>query len=125
MPRPSASCPPAINATNLATAKPSDPVGRRLMKLNHFLITDIDNTLIGNDNASWKTGGTCNRNRDRIGFGVATGRTADSARSDFKKVPDPHPDVIICSVGSALFYGRRKKPSPGWASHISNPMEPG
>jgi sucrose-phosphate synthase len=44
---------------NLATAKPSDPVGRRLMKLNHFLITDIDNTLIGIDNApAGKAGAT-------------------------------------------------------------------
>jgi sucrose-phosphate synthase len=107
--------------TNLATAKPSDPVGRRLMKLNHFLITDIDNTLIGNDNSQLEElVALLNRNRNRLGFGVATGRTADSARKILKKYRIPHPDVIICSVGSALFYGRRKKPSPGWASHISN-----
>ena len=53
-----------------------------------------------------------------MGFGVATGRTADSARSILEKHRIPHPDVIICSVGSALFYGKSSKPSPGWASHI-------
>jgi sucrose-phosphate synthase len=96
------------------------------MKLNHFLITDIDNTLIGNDNSQLEElVALLNRNRDRLGFGVATGRTADSARKILEKYRIPHPDVIICSVGSALFYGSASKPSPGWASHISKPMEPG
>jgi sucrose-phosphate synthase len=107
--------------TNLATPKPSDPVGRRLMKLNHFIVTDIDNTLIGSDNSQLqKLVHLLNRYRDRIGFGVATGRTADSARAILAKYRIPLPDVIICSVGSALFYGNHKKPGPGWASHIAN-----
>ena len=105
----------------IATAKPSDPVGRRLVKLNHFMITDIDNTLIGDDNAQLeKLVKLVKQNRSRMGFGVATGRTADSARKILKKYRIPNPDVIICSVGSALFYGKSGKPSPGWASHISS-----
>jgi sucrose-phosphate synthase len=105
---------------NLKTAKPSDPVGRRLMRLNYFLITDIDNTLIGKDNSQLeKLVRLIKDSRNRIGFGVATGRTADSARAILKKNNIPDPDVIICSVGSALFYGRSTTPSPGWASHIS------
>ena len=111
----------ANQRSNLATARPSNPVGRRLMKLNHFVVTDIDNTLIGTDNAQLeKLVKLLNRYRDRIGFGVATGRTADSARKILDKYRIPHPDVIICSVGSALFYGQRQQPSPGWASHISS-----
>ena len=105
----------------IVTAKPSDPVGRRLMKLNHFMITDIDNTLIGADNSQLeKLVQLVKQNRSRMGFGVATGRTADSAKKILKKHRIPDPDVIICSVGSALFYGKSSKPSPGWASHISS-----
>jgi len=111
----------ANQRSNLATAKPSSPVGRRLIKLNHFLITDIDNTLIGDDNSNLETLiRLMNRYRSRIGFGVATGRTAASARTILKKYQIPFPDVIICSVGSALFYGKSRKPSPGWASHIAS-----
>jgi sucrose-phosphate synthase len=111
----------ANKRSNLTSAKPSDPVGRRLMKLNHFMITDIDNTLIGDDNAQLeKLIHLLKQNRDRMGFGVATGRTADSARAILEKYRLPLPDVIICSVGSALFYGKNSKPSPGWASHISS-----
>ena len=91
------------------------------MKLNHFFITDIDNTLIGDDNSQLeKLVHLLNRHRNRIGFGVATGRTADSARTILKKYRIPRPDVIICSVGSALFYGNSSKPGQGWASHITS-----
>jgi sucrose-phosphate synthase len=56
------------------------------MKLNHFMITDIDNTLIGIDNTQLeKLVRLLNRNRDHLGFGVATGRTADSARAILAK----------------------------------------
>jgi sucrose-phosphate synthase len=106
---------------DLKTAKPSDPIGRRLIRLNHFLITDIDNTLIGDDNSQLeKLIRLLKEHRDRIGFGVATGRTSDSSRRILKKYGVPDPDVIICSVGSALFYGQSKTPSTGWASHIAN-----
>ncbi|BBO66496.1 sucrose-phosphate synthase [Desulfosarcina alkanivorans] len=107
--------------SNLATAKPKNSVGRRLMKLSHVLITDIDNTLIGSDNTRLeKLVRLLNRHQDRIGFGVATGRTSDSARTILEKYGIPHPDLIICSVGSALFYGRSQQPSLGWASHIAS-----
>jgi len=111
----------ANHRSDLATVKPSDPVGRRLMKLNHFMITDIDNTLIGTDNSQLeKLVQLLSQNQDRMGFGVATGRTADSARKILEKYRIPHPDVIICSVGSTLFYGQSTKPSSGWASHIAS-----
>jgi sucrose-phosphate synthase len=111
----------ANRRSNLATAKPSDPIGQRLIRLNHFVVTDIDNTLIGDDNTQLKTlVATLNRYRERIGFGVATGRTADSARSILQKYDIPQPDIIICSVGSAIYYGKNPKPSTGWASHIGS-----
>ena len=49
----------ANKRSNLDTAKPSDPFGRRLMKLNHFMITDIDNTLIGTTIHSLKSWCKC------------------------------------------------------------------
>ncbi|HSO19097.1 MAG TPA: HAD-IIB family hydrolase, partial [Desulfosarcina sp.] len=106
---------------DLSTAKPSDAVGRRLLKLDRFLVSDIDNTLIGDDNSGLEELiALLDRHRGRLGFGVATGRTVDSARQILKKHGVPKPDVIICSVGSAIFYGNGSKPSAGWASHIAS-----
>ncbi|MFO7713478.1 HAD-IIB family hydrolase [Desulfosarcina sp.] len=107
--------------SDLTPAKPSDSIGRRLMKLDHFLVVDIDNTLIGSDNTRLDALiDLVKRHRHRLGFGVATGRTADSARMILEKNRIPHPDVIIGSVGSALFYGNSTEASPGWASHIAS-----
>lgn len=105
---------------SLPSPKSSSPIGRRLMKLDRFLVTDIDNTLIGEDNAQLEILVTLlQQHRDRLGFGVATGRTGDSARRILEKFAIPEPDIFICSVGSALFYGSSRKPGPGWASHIA------
>jgi sucrose-phosphate synthase len=107
-------------ASDMNTAKPKDAIGRRLLKLNYFIVTDIDNTLIGEDNS--QLGELMNiikENRNNIGFGVATGRTSESARKVLKQYRIPSPDVLISSVGSAIFYGSEKAPGKGWAAHIS------
>lgn len=107
-------------ASDMDTAKPKDAIGKRLLKLNYFIITDIDNTLIGEDNSQLDDLlKIIKANRDRIGFGVATGRTSESARDILKQYKIPTPDVLISSVGSAIFYGPDKSPGQGWVAHIS------
>ncbi|MEZ4576654.1 MAG: hypothetical protein R2875_01205 [Desulfobacterales bacterium] len=39
----------------------TDAIGRRIAGLNYFLVTDIDNTLIGDDNFIWRTSATCSQ----------------------------------------------------------------
>ncbi|TNF47173.1 HAD-IIB family hydrolase [bacterium] len=100
---------------------PKDPIGRRLTRLDHFIITDIDNTLIGKDNSGLgELLELVDENRDRVGFGVATGRTLDSADAFLKQHGVEDVDVIISSVGSELYYGERQLKGIGWRTHISN-----
>lgn len=109
------------SATDMGTAKPKDAIGRRLLRLNRFIITDIDNTLIGADNSQLpRLLELIKANREQVGFGVATGRTAKSAREILKKHSIPTPDVIISSVGSAIFYGTEEAPGQGWVTHIGS-----
>jgi sucrose-phosphate synthase len=110
----------SIKASDMDTAKPKDAIGRRLLKLNYFLITDIDNTLIGEDNSQLENLiKIIKENRENIGFGVATGRTSESARQILKQYDIPTPDVLISSVGSAIFYGSETTPGKGWPAHIA------
>ncbi len=100
---------------------PKDPIGRRLTGLNHFVITDIDNTLIGKDNSGLsELLELLSKNRDRVGFGVATGRTLDSAVAYLKQHGVEGTDVVISSVGAEIYYGKRLLPGNGWKTHISN-----
>ena len=100
---------------------PKDPIGRRLTSLNHFIITDIDNTLVGEDNSLLPEFlRVVEENRDRVGFGVATGRTLDSAVRFLRQHQIVGADVIISSVGSEIYYGDGYQPGIGWRTHISN-----
>jgi sucrose-phosphate synthase len=105
--------------TEMQTVKPVDAIGRRLMSLRSFLITDIDNTLIGEDNDRLNDLlALIEENRHCLGFGVATGRTIDSARKILKQHGVPAPDIIISSVGAELYYGPNHHVGQGWATHI-------
>ena len=107
--------------SDMDTAVPSDTIGRRLMALRHFLITDIDNTLIGEDNSRlYELLSILRQHREYVGFGIATGRTVDSAIAILKKYKVPSPDVMICSVGSEMYYGAKRHFGQGWATHISH-----
>jgi len=108
-------------ATYMKAAVPSNSIGRRMARLNYFIITDIDNTLVGDDNSNLpELLNLIADYRGVVGFGVATGRTVDSAVEFLKAKGIPEPDVIISSVGSEIYYGRRLHYGQGWESHISN-----
>lgn len=82
------------------------------------LISDIDNTLIG-DKESLKTLIAWLRaSTGKLAFGVATGRTLESAVEVLKHWRIPSPDVLITSVGSEINYGPKLIPDTGWTNHI-------
>lgn len=101
-------------------AVPSDAIGRRLAKLNFFIIANIDNTLVGNGNehlADFLT--LIQENRKQIGFGLATGRTLESATGFLETHQVPLPDALITSVGAEIYYGKHLHHGRGWQTHIS------
>jgi sucrose-phosphate synthase len=108
-------------ASDMAAAAPSDAIGRRLAKLNFFIITDIDNTLIGEEAEHLpELIELLSRHREKIGFGVASGRTLPSVDEVIKAHNIPAPDVIISSVGAEIYYGPLHHPGKGWATHIAS-----
>ncbi|MFZ0726864.1 MAG: HAD-IIB family hydrolase [Desulfobacterales bacterium] len=107
--------------TDLQAPVARDAIGRRLTRLNRFLITDIDNTLIGKDNPDLpELVALLRRHHDKIGFGIATGRTVESATANLEKHGVPAPDILITSVGSEIYYGNSLKYGSGWESHIAD-----
>ncbi|OIQ96680.1 mannosylfructose-phosphate synthase [mine drainage metagenome] len=83
-----------------------------------MLISDIDNTLIGDKKGLAELIPWLRNNAGMIGFGVATGRSLESAVSMLKKHRVPLPDIFITSVGSEINYGLELTPDLGWSNHI-------
>jgi len=86
--------------------------------VRRMLVSDIDNTLIG-DRAGLATLVRVLRERPRnFGFGVATGRHLPSALEALRQARVPLPDVLITAVGTEIHYGPGMHSDAGWQRHI-------
>ncbi|HEY7751803.1 MAG TPA: sucrose-phosphate phosphatase, partial [Ignavibacteriaceae bacterium] len=96
------------------------PVGRKLLVAEKLIVTDIDNTLVGEEDALKEFIELLNSTDSKVGFAVATGRNIDSAVEILKEYNIPFPDIFISSVGSEIYYNYRNEliPSTGWKAHI-------
>lgn len=92
--------------------------GGALPLAENLLISDIDNTLLGDPQGLRDLIGWLRDNRRRVGFGIATGRTLESTLAILRKWQVPVPDVMVTAVGSEIYYGEHCVPDTRWASHI-------
>ncbi len=97
----------------------------RLPQIERILVTDIDNTLIGDRKSLRELVRRLDSSDDHLGFGVATGRTLDKTLEVLEEWGVPTPDIVVTAVGSAIYYGGVKLiEDRKWAAHISYRWEP-
>jgi sucrose-phosphate synthase len=93
---------PLVRRRRSATAKaPAAPMALA----ERLLVCDIDNTLIGDREALAEMLEWLAEHRDRIAFGIATGRVLDRALEVLERWQVPRPDVLVTAVGSEIYYG--------------------
>ncbi len=94
------------------------PQRNPLPLVSQMLISDIDNTLLG-DRAALRRFLTMLRvTPANLGFGIATGRILESALKILQEWGVPLPDVLITAVGSEINYGHELRPDIGWQNLI-------
>lgn len=100
-------------------------IGKRLASIQKVLITDIDDTLIGgNQERLQELLAYLEEQKDHIGFGVATGRSRESAIKVLSEYGIDHIDILISSVGTELCYENLDTADRGWSAHISKSWKP-
>lgn len=99
------------------------PKVRRLPEFDRLIITDLDNTLTG-DNEALEHLVDLIREHDHIGFGVATGRRLDSAMALIEQLGLPKPDLIDTDCGTQLHYGEGLTPDRSWQKSIGYAWRP-
>ncbi len=92
--------------------------GSNLPLMKNLLVSDIDNTLLGDAEGLRSLIAWLKPHRPGVGFGIATGRSLKSALAVLKKWKVPVPDVLITAVGSEIYYGAAAVPDTRWAAHI-------
>jgi sucrose-phosphate synthase len=111
--------PPKISVVG-GTASP----GRRLATVDSMLITDIDNTLLGDDEAMHQLLHVLEEHREHMAFGVASGRAIELVNQMLQEHGIDDIDVIISAVGTEIYYGREQTIDKGWSSHLRSKWKP-
>jgi len=95
--------------------------GIRFFNFKKLIILDIDDTILGDLNSQKELNEILSSLPAHIGFGVATGRTIDSAKQVLTENKFLLPDLIISSVGSEIYYKNKDEYiyGAGWDAHIS------
>jgi sucrose-phosphate synthase len=95
----------------------SSPLSR-LADASHVLVTDIDDTLIGDEESLARLLAWRRANAPRVAFGVATGRSYPRALDVLEAWNVPLPDVLVTSVGTEIRFAPDLKPDRAWEGHI-------
>ncbi len=86
-----------------------------------LLITDLDNTLVGDDPAMAELNRQISTHRQQYGtkFVYSTGRSLTSYRQLRSQKTMLEPDVLIASVGTEIYYSGESQPAADWAIALS------
>lgn len=100
-------------------------LGRRPM-LHHdrAIFTDLDQNLLGDPKSLAEFLRVMRDNRKCSTFGIATGRSLQSALKVMRRYGIPQPDVLITSVGTAIHYAPQLTADSAWARHIDYLWQP-
>lgn len=96
----------------------------KLPTLDRLLVSDIDNTLIGDRDALRALLERMRGSSPRLGFGIATGRRVESAVKVLKEWEVPLPDVLVTAVGTEIYYGSRLESDAGYQDHLDYRWQP-
>lgn len=99
-------------------------MAKRMSTLDYLLVSDIDNTLTGDTEAIEELKGLLEQHKESVGFGIATGRSVESAKEILEQYGLPQPDVLITSVGSEVYYGESLIVDKGWSHYIRRRWHP-
>jgi len=94
----------------------------KLLESDRLLISDIDHTLLGDRIALKEL--IDYLQSSEIAFGIATGRSIESAQQILQEWKVPSPDLWITSVGSEIYYGEEIQMDLEWLEHINDQWQP-
>lgn len=104
--------------------KGSDPISpkpfarRETLYANRAIVSDLDQNLVGDDEALHRLIDLLRQHRKSTKFIIATGRRFDSALKLLKKLGIPEPDILITSSGTEIHYAPKLATDIAWSQHI-------
>ncbi len=88
------------------------------------LFTDLNRSLLGDDQALEELVKVVRANRKRMKFCINSGLRQDAALRLLRKHGIPEPDVLIASAGTEITYAPKLTEDTGWKYHIEKQWTP-
>lgn len=96
---------------------------RQIPNFDRLIITDLDNTLTGDNQALAEFIELINQH-EHVGFGIATGRPLSAVKRMVEDLNLPMPDLLNTAVGTELYYGEGLVPDHSWRDQIGYQWKP-
>jgi len=113
---------PVIQRTETPARRPT--LRRASVYHDRAIFTDLDQNLLGDPAALKVLVDVLRENRKCAAFGIATGRSLNSALKAMKTYGIPAPDVLITSGGTAIYYAPKLTADTVWPKHIDYQWTP-
>ncbi|TWU18112.1 HAD family hydrolase [Allorhodopirellula heiligendammensis] len=107
------SAPPVLSQSPSRTNK-------RLPEFDRIIMTDLDNTMTGDEDALRDFIDLMKNAGKDVGFGIDTGRSLAEAMHLIDELGLPRPDVLSAAVGTELYYGSGLTQDQSWHQQISH-----
>jgi len=91
-----------------------------LLYRNMAIITDLDQNLLGDPETLPAFTALMQKHRKKVSFGIATGRSLESALGVLRKFRIAQPDLLITSLGSEIYYAPNLTRDSVWSRHINH-----
>ncbi|MDU9048112.1 MAG: HAD family hydrolase [Candidatus Electrothrix sp. Rat3] len=115
----------ALIGTDKAVLDQREAGQKKIRPATKAIFSDLDQNLIGSSAGRKEMMALLLSNRKRLLFGIATGRSRDSALAIMVQKKIPRPDVLITGLGTSIYYGRSLIPDQTWLHHLDYLWMPG
>ena len=92
--------------------------GTRLPTVDRLLLSNLEDTITGDSEATEELLNEIRRARCYVGFGLTSGSPLKSVLETLAKVGVPVPDVLISAAGTEIYYGKMLVADRAWQKHI-------
>jgi sucrose-phosphate synthase len=113
---------PLVDKTEVV--EPTPLTRRPILHHDRIIVTDLDQSLLGNPADLPRFLEVLRENRKYTTFGIATGRRLDTALKALRQYHIPEPDVLITSGGTAIYYNPDLTADIWWSQHIDRRWTP-
>jgi sucrose-phosphate synthase len=100
------------------------PPRRPMLYHDRAMFTDLDQNLLGDPASLAEFIKVVREHRKCASFGIATGRSLESALKVMRRFAIPMPDVLITSLGSAIHFAPEYAADQAWTRHIDHLWTP-